>query len=36
MIIVLGSLNGVVMFAYYSTCDPITAGTVKAGDQVSN
>lgn len=34
MIVVLGSLNGVVMFAYYSTCDPITAGIVKAGDQI--
>ncbi|XP_052071088.1 sodium-dependent multivitamin transporter-like [Mytilus californianus] len=34
LIILMGCLNGLVVFAYYQTCDPLSAGIVKAGDQL--
>ncbi|CAG2223366.1 SLC5A6 [Mytilus edulis] len=34
MILVVGGLNGLVVFAYYHTCDPLSSGTIKAGDQL--
>ncbi|XP_052069320.1 sodium-coupled monocarboxylate transporter 1-like [Mytilus californianus] len=34
MILVVGGLNGLVVFAYYHTCDPLSTGTIKAGDQL--
>ncbi|CAG2212424.1 SLC5A8_12 [Mytilus edulis] len=30
----MGCLNGLVAFAYYQTCDPLSAGIIKAGDQL--
>ncbi|XP_076074013.1 sodium-dependent multivitamin transporter-like [Mytilus galloprovincialis] len=34
IIITMGCLNGLVAFAYYQTCDPLSAGIIKAGDQL--
>ena len=34
LIVVLSMLTGVVMFAYYHTCDPVTEGRVVKNDQI--
>ena len=34
LIVVLTVFNGIVMFAYYHTCDPVTEGRIKKVDQL--
>ena len=34
LIIILAFLNGIVMFAYYHTCDPVTIGRVARRDEI--